>query len=47
METYKKDKGDVYEKFVLNNLLQEYDNVYYFKDTPEHIISKTKIICQL
>lgn len=43
MTEYKKIKGDTYEKYVMDNLLSEYDNVYYFKDTPEFIISNTKL----
>jgi predicted helicase len=43
MTDYKQIKGNTYEEFVLNSLLNEYDNVYYFKDTPEYIIAKTKL----
>ena len=40
---YIQKKGYSYEDFVCNNLLQEYDQVYKFKDTPEYIIAKTKL----
>lgn len=40
---YRQIKGNTYEEFVLTNLLNDYDNVYYFKDTPEYIIAKTKL----
>ncbi len=43
MIEYRQIKGYTYEEFVLNNLLSQYDNVYYFKDTPEYIIAKTKL----
>jgi len=40
---YRQLKGKTYEEFILQNLLSEYDNVYFFKETPEYIISKTKL----
>jgi len=40
---YRQLKGKTYEEFVLQNLLSEYDNVYFFKETPEYIITKTKL----
>jgi len=43
MVEYKKLKGDTYEEYVFNNLLSEYDNVYYFKETPEFVMAKTKL----
>ena len=43
MTTYNLYKGNTYEEFVLNHLLNDYDNVYFFRDTPEYIISKTKL----
>ena len=43
MNEYHKYKGNTYEEYVLHNLLNDYDNVYFFKDTPENIISKTKL----
>lgn len=43
MEIYKQIKGNTYEEFVLDYLLNEYDYVYYFKNTPEYIIAKTKL----
>jgi len=43
MNEYRQIKGNTYEEYVLNNLLSYYDNVYYFKDTPEYIIAKTKL----
>lgn len=43
MTEYRQIKGNTYENFVLNFLLNDYDNVYYFKDTPEYIIAKTKL----
>ncbi len=36
-------KGYSYEDFVSYNLLDEYDSVYKFKDTPEYVIAKTKL----
>ena len=43
MTEYNQLKGNTYEEFVLNNLLNKYDAVYYFKETPEDIIAKTKL----
>jgi superfamily II DNA or RNA helicase len=43
MSNYKQIKGNTYEDYVLNSLLNEYDNIYHFKDTPEYIIAKTKL----
>jgi len=43
IEQFKKIKGDTYEEYVLNNLLSNYDNVYYFSETPENVIAKTKL----
>ena len=43
MNEYRQIKGNTYEQFVLDNLLSIYDNVFFFKDTPEYIISKTKL----
>lgn len=43
MNEYRQIKGNTYEEYVLNTLLSKYDNVYYFKETPEYIISKTKL----
>ena len=43
MTVYKQIKGNTYEEFVLNNLLSQYDSIYYFKETPEYIIAKTKL----
>lgn len=43
MSNYKTIKGNIYEDFVLNNLLAEYDVIYHFKETPEYIITKTSL----
>ena len=43
MDNYTQLKGNTYEEYVLHYLLNDYDNVYFFKDTPENIISKTKL----
>ena len=43
MTEYRQIKGNTYEEFVFDSLLNEYDNVYFFKDTPESVISKTKL----
>lgn len=43
MYQYRQIKGFTYEEFVFNSLLNDFDNVYYFKDTPEFIIAKTKL----
>jgi superfamily II DNA or RNA helicase len=40
---YIQHKGYIYEDYVLKSLMDEYDNVYKFKDTPEYIISKTSL----
>lgn len=40
---YNQIKGNTYEQFCLIHLLNEYDDVYFFKETPEHVISKTKL----
>lgn len=43
METYRHKKGYSYEEYTLNNLLSKYDNVYFFKETPESVIAKTNL----
>ena len=43
MDKYRQVKGKTYEEYVLENTLTDFDKVYFFKDTPEHIISKTKL----
>jgi superfamily II DNA or RNA helicase/phage anti-repressor protein len=43
---YIQEKGRSYEQYVLEYLLKVdkwFDNVWFFKNTPEHIISKTKL----
>ena len=43
---YIQEKGYKYEEYVLNYLKtkkNEYDNVWFFKDTPEYIIAKTSL----
>lgn len=36
-------KGYAYEDFVSNSLINDYDAVYKFKETPEYVIAKTKL----
>jgi len=43
LTNYIHDKGYTYEDFVFDNLINEYDTVYKFKETPEYIIAKTKL----
>lgn len=43
MTEYRQIKGNTYEEFVFDSLLNEYDNVYFFKETPESVIAKTKL----
>jgi predicted RNA-binding protein with PIN domain len=43
LSKYIQMKGYSYEDFVSYNLLDEYDSVYKFKDTPEYVIAKTKL----
>jgi predicted helicase len=43
MTCYRQIKGDTYEDFIFYNISSEYDSVYYFKDVPENIISKTNL----
>jgi superfamily II DNA or RNA helicase len=43
MTEYRQIKGYSYEEYVLNSLINDYDSVYYFKNTPENIIAKTKL----
>ena len=40
---YNKIKGYTYEQYTLEYLFNDYDQVYYFKNTPEYILSKTKL----
>lgn len=43
---YIKTKGDVYEEYVLNyirNNKSQYDNGWFYKDTPEYVIAKTTL----
>lgn len=36
-------KGDAYEEYVLRTIYKEYDQVWFYKDTPEYIINRTKL----
>jgi superfamily II DNA or RNA helicase/phage anti-repressor protein len=43
MNLYKQIKGNNYELFVLNKLKLQYDEVFFFKFTPERILQHTKL----
>jgi superfamily II DNA or RNA helicase/phage anti-repressor protein len=43
LPSYIQTKGYAYEDFVCNSLINEYDAVYKFSETPEYIIAKTKL----
>jgi predicted helicase len=43
LTNYIQNKGYTYEEFVYSNLIEHYDVVYKFKETPEYIIAKTKL----
>ncbi len=43
LTNYIQTKGYSYEDFVYHNIFNSYDTVYKFKDTPETVISKTKL----
>ena len=40
MNSYKQNKGNNYELFVLDKLKLQYDEVFFFKFTPERIMMK-------
>ena len=44
MNLYKHNKGNNYELFVLNKLKSQYDEVFFFKFTPERILQNTKLL---
>lgn len=44
MNNYKQIKGSEYEIFILNKLKVEYDDIWLFKNTPEKILQKTKLL---
>ena len=46
MNEYKQIKGNNYELFILNKLKLEleYDNVWFFKNTPEKVLQNTKLL---
>ena len=44
MNLYKHNKGNNYELFVLNKLKSQYDEVFFFKFTPERILQHTKLL---
>jgi hypothetical protein len=43
MNLYKKNKGDTYEFYVLQKLKKNFDDIWFFKFTPEKILQQTKL----
>jgi len=43
MNLYKQNKGYNYELFILNKLKLQYDEVFFYKFTPERILQHTKL----
>ena len=44
MNKYTHIKGNNYENYILNKLKLEYDNIWFFKNTPEKILQNTKLL---
>ena len=44
MNFYKKNKGDTYEIYVLQYLKNKFDDIWFFKFTPEKILQQTKLL---
>jgi superfamily II DNA or RNA helicase len=44
MNFYKKNKGDIYEFYILQKLKKNFDDIWLFKFTPEKILQQTKLL---